>query len=74
MENKIFDDFLEETIEGFTLSDCKSFVLSTMVINKLREKTLDEAILIFQSFPKRFKNHLMSFLTDIFIEEVLTQN
>jgi hypothetical protein len=74
MEDKIFRDFFAETIEGFTLSDCKSCVLSNMILERLREKPLKEAVLIFQSLPNELRDHLIVFLTDTFMEDILVQN
>ena len=74
MENRIFEDFLAETVEGFTSLDCRSCVLSNMMIEKLREKTLDETMSIFKSLPKDLQEHLRVFLTDIYIENLLDEN
>ena len=75
MVDNIFQDFIKDTIEGFRLSGCKkSFVLSIIVIKELQRRTLPEVELIFLSFPKDFQQHVLNFLEDLYLEDILCQN
>ncbi len=66
---------MKDTIEEFNLSDCKgSFMLSTIVIEELRSKTLSEARSIFLNFPKHFQQYILKFLEDLYLEDKLCEN